>query len=95
MQSQPDYRGQVTFLITADHGRGSGLTKWKDHGKKIAGAENIWIGVIGPDTPAHGEMSNVPEVTQSQIAATLAALVGQDYLAAVPAAAPPLRWENQ
>jgi hypothetical protein len=44
-------------------------------------------------------MANVPRVTQSQIASTIAALLGQDYRAAVPAAAPPLPvvavWANQ
>jgi hypothetical protein len=80
----------VTFIITTDHGRGSTLKDWSNHDKNIKGAENIWIAVIGPDTPALGELANVPPVTQSQIAATLAALLGQDYRTAVPAAAPPL-----
>ena len=71
-------------------GAGGGLEQWKNHDKDIDGAENIWIAVIGPDTPALGEMSNVPRVTQSQIAATIAALLGQDYRASDPAAAPPL-----
>lgn len=87
MQAKPEYRDQVTFIITCDHGRGSGLKLWRDHDKNIAGAENIWIAVMGPDTPATGEMTNVPRVTQSQIAATIAALLGQDYRAAVPQAA--------
>ncbi len=90
MQAKPAYHDQVTFIITTDHGRGSGLEQWKNHDKDIDGAENIWIAVIGPDTPALGEMSNVPRVTQSQIAATIAALLGQDYRASDPAAAPPL-----
>jgi hypothetical protein len=90
MQSMRAYHDKVTFIITTDHGRGGGLEQWKDHDKDIDGAENIWIAVIGPDTPALGEMRNVPRVTQSQIAATIAALLGQDYRAAVPAAAPPL-----
>ncbi len=90
MQARSEYRDQVTFIITCDHGRGSGLKLWRDHDKNIAGAENIWIAVMGPDTPATGEMTNVPRVTQSQIAATVAALLGQDYRAAVPQAAPPL-----
>lgn len=90
MQAKPEYRDQVTFIITCDHGRGSGLKLWRDHDKNIAGAENIWIAVMGPDTPATGEMTNVPRVTQSQIAATIAALLGQDYRAAVPQAAAPL-----
>jgi hypothetical protein len=90
MQANPEYRGKVTFIITTDHGRGSGLKLWRDHDKNIDGAENIWIAVLGPDTPAKGEMQNVPRVTQSQIAATIAALLGEDYRSAVPRAAPPL-----
>lgn len=90
MQAKPEYHNQVTFIITCDHGRGSGSKLWRDHDKNIAGAENIWIAVIGPDTPATGEMTNVSRVTQSQIAATVAQLLGQDYRAAVPQAAAPL-----
>jgi hypothetical protein len=99
MQSNRAYHDKVTFIITTDHGRGSGLEQWKDHDKDVDGAENIWVAVIGPDTPPLGEMANVPRVTQSEIAATIAALLGQDYRAAVPAAAPPLPvvagWANQ
>ncbi|HEY0703146.1 MAG TPA: hypothetical protein VGD60_10295 [Candidatus Acidoferrales bacterium] len=90
MQANPVYHNQVTFIITTDHGRGSGLKLWRDHDYNIAGAENIWMAVIGPDTAAKGELSNVPRVTQSQIAATIAALLGEDYRAAVPQAAAPL-----
>ena len=66
MQAKPEYRDQVTFMITADHGRGSGLKQWRDHDKNVDGAENIWIAVIGPDTPAKGEMTNVPRLTQAK-----------------------------
>jgi hypothetical protein len=90
MQAKPEYHNQLTFIITCDHGRGSGLKLWRDHDKNTAGAENIWIAALGPDTPPTGEMSNVPRVTQSQIAATIAQLLGQDYRGAVPQAAPPL-----
>lgn len=90
MQSKGPYHDQVTFIITADHGRGSGLEEWKHHGERVEGAENIWIAVIGPDTPPLGERVNVPPVTQSQIAATIAALLGKDYRAEMPLAAPPL-----
>ena len=88
MQSIPAYRDQTTFIITADHGRGSGLTEWKDHGAEQKGSENIWIAVIGPDTPPLGERSDISPVTQSQIAATLACFLGKDYRRDVPAAAP-------
>ncbi len=88
MQSIPAYRDQTTFIITADHGRGSGLTEWKDHGAEQKGSENIWIAIIGPDTPPLGERSDISPVTQSQIAATLACFLGKDYRRDVPAAAP-------
>ncbi|MGQ0647649.1 MAG: alkaline phosphatase family protein [Gemmatimonadaceae bacterium] len=84
MQAMPEYRGATTFIVTTDHGRGSGPDEWKNHGEKVAGAENIWIAVLGPDTPPLGEVSNVPRVTQSQLAATVAALLGEDYRAFAP-----------
>ena len=86
----PAYRGTTTFIITTDHGRGSGLTDWKEHGIEQKGSENVWIAVIGPDTPALGERARVEPVAQAQIAATVAAFMGRDYRAAVPKAAPPL-----
>lgn len=91
LQAMPEYRDQTTFIITADHGRGSGLEKWRDHGRKVAGAENIWLAVLGPDTTAFGERAKTPPITQSQIAATIAALLGQDFQRAAPDAAPLIR----
>ena len=88
MQAMPQYRGTTTFIITTDHGRGSGPTEWKEHGVEEKGSENVWIAVIGPDTAPQGERTNVAPVTQAQIAATVAAFVGRDYRHDVPMAAP-------
>jgi len=90
MQSMPQYHDSTTFIITTDHGRGSGPVEWKDHGVEEKGSGNIWIGVLGPDTAPLGERKHTDAVTQSQIAATLAAFVGKDYRKDVPAAAPPI-----
>ncbi len=87
MQAMPQYRDQTTFIITPDHGRGSGLEEWKEHGVDQKGSENIWIAVMGPDTAPSGERFNVAPVTQAQIAATVAAFLGKDFRQAVPAAA--------
>jgi hypothetical protein len=73
-QSLPQYRGKTTFIITADHGRGSGPVDWKNHGEKIVGAEGDWIAVIGPDTPPSGERTQTAPHTQSQNAAIVAAI---------------------
>lgn len=90
VQSMPAYRDTTTFMITTDHGRGSGHQDWRHHSAKIAGAENTWIAVLGPDTPPLGERSNGGRVTQSQVAATVAALLGEHYHAAFPQVAAPM-----
>jgi hypothetical protein len=90
MQAMPAYRGSTTFILTTDHGRGSGLTEWKEHGVEEKGSENIWIAVMGPDTAPLGERMRVAPVAQAQIAATVAAFVGKDYNAAVGKAALPI-----
>jgi hypothetical protein len=90
MQAMPQYHGNTTFIITTDHGRGSGLTEWKEHGVDEKGSENVWIAVLGPDTAPLGERSHVAPVTQAQIAATVAAFVGKDYHHDVPKAALPI-----
>ncbi len=90
MQAMPKYRGRTTFIITTDHGRGSGPTEWKEHGVEEKGSENIWVAVMGPDTAPLGERQNVAPIAQAQIAATVAAFVGKDYRAAEPRAAAPI-----
>jgi hypothetical protein len=89
LQQRDGYRGSTSLVVTADHGRGDG-PEWKNHGAKVAGAQDIWIAVLGPATPALGERSDAEPVTQAQVAATVAALLGEDYRKAAPAAAPPI-----
>ncbi|MFO1497126.1 MAG: alkaline phosphatase family protein [Verrucomicrobiota bacterium] len=88
VQRLPQYRGKTTFILSTDHGRGSGLEDWKDHGEKTADSEGIWLGVIGPDTPPLGERAQTAAITQAQIAATVAAFLGEDFQAAFHKAAP-------
>ena len=84
-QADPATRDRTTLIVTTDHGRGTGA-KWTDHGEKVAGAERMWAAIIGPDVPALGVRRNTP-MTQSQIAATIAAAVGYDWPRAEPRAA--------
>jgi hypothetical protein len=89
-QSMPQYRDKTTFIITADHGRGSGPTAWRDHGEKVEGAEGDWIAVMGPDTPALGERANISRLGENQVAATIATLLGEDYQKASPKSGAPI-----
>jgi hypothetical protein len=88
VQALPEYRGRTSLVVTTDHGRGSG-GDWTRHGSKVPGSEAIWLAALGPDTPALGVRAGVDGV-QAQVAATVAALLGRDWRARVPAAAPPL-----
>jgi hypothetical protein len=90
LQSMPEYRGSTTLIFSPDHGRGEAPVQWKDHGEKVPDSKYIWMAFLGPDTRALGERSNVEAVTQNQIAATLAALLGEDYNAAAPRAGKPI-----
>jgi len=90
LQSRPEYRGTTTMIVTTDHGRGDPPREWRDHGSKTKGSDAIWMAVIGPDTPGLGERKNTALVTQGQVAATIATLLGEDYLAEFHAAAQPI-----
>jgi Sulfatase len=76
IQSMPEYRNSTTLIVTSDHGRGSTLADWSSHGSKVAGADRIWLAIIGPDTPAAGEIRDHAE--QRDITPTMIKLLGQN-----------------
>ena len=80
IQSLDAYRDRTTLIITTDHGRGSKPSEWVEHGEGIAGSWDMWAAVIGPDTPAAGELAHTDVVYQAQIAATMLRFLGLDYL---------------
>ena len=90
IQSMPEYRGTTTFFITTDHGRGPSPSAWRNHGKEIPDSSYLWFAVIGPDTKAKGEVRNSPMIRQAQFAATVAALLGEDFHAQFPQTAAPI-----
>jgi hypothetical protein len=89
VQGMPEYAGTTALVLATDHGRGATGEDWTDHGRKVPAAESTWSAVMGPATPALGVRASVT-VTTGQVAATIAALLGEDFRAAVPAAAAPL-----
>ncbi|WP_337042795.1 phosphoglyceromutase [Emticicia sp. 17c] len=79
-QSTPEYKGKTTFIITTDHGRGDkNKAQWTSHGQRVADCYQIWFAVIGPDTPALGEVKTEGQLYQNQLAKTAASFLGYDF----------------
>jgi Type I phosphodiesterase / nucleotide pyrophosphatase len=90
VQANPDYRDHTTLILLTDHGRGGAPVEWRDHGQKIPESKYIFIAALGAGIPHNGEVTSGEPVTQSQIAATVAKLVGKDWNRQSPAAGKPL-----
>ncbi len=79
-QADPQYRDKTTFIVTTDHGRGTmPLDTWRDHGDEVAGADQIWLAIWGPDTPAQRPEALRGQWYQNQVAASVAAFLGVRY----------------
>jgi hypothetical protein len=89
LQSLPNYRGTTALIVTTDHGRGATPKDWSDHGTDVPAGENTWFAAMGAGVPALGVRKNLT-VTTSQLAATIASLLGEDFQRAKPSAADPL-----
>jgi len=90
VQSLESHRDQTTLILTTDHGRGVTPRDWAEHDFGIEGCQDIWIAVIGPETPDRGEMADTVEVHQGDVAATILKLLGLDYRRLHPEAGPPI-----
>jgi len=88
LQSIDSYRGATTLILTTDHGRGVTPADWVEHDEGIEGSEDIWIAVIGPDTPPRGDLAPYPTVHQADVTATLLRLLGLDPAKFNPDAGP-------
>jgi len=91
LQSMKEYQGRTTLIIATDHGRGGwGKPNWTDHGDDDKGpileSSQIWLGFMGPDTPASGEVSGGTHLYQKQMAQTIAHFLGLDYQSTHPVA---------
>ena len=80
IQQDSFYANNTTLIITCDHGRGKiPKYRWQSHGKNYPYANETWMAVIGPQTPANGEVHGGSKLYHNQIAQTIAALLGYTY----------------
>jgi hypothetical protein len=90
LQSLDAYRDRTTLIVTTDHGRGLQGNDWAEHEITIPGSDDIWLAVVGPDTPDRGEATDPGMLYQGQVAATLLQFLGLDMREVDPAALPPV-----
>jgi len=90
LQSQEEYRGNTSILITTDHGRGGGEVGWKDHGRDLPGSENAWMAFVGPKVTRRGIWQPAVQLTLGQVAATLLEWVGLSWRDYHPNCCPPV-----
>ena len=73
-----------------DHGRGASARTWQHHGASIEGADDIWLAATGPGVPPLGDRAGTGLISQNQVAATIAKLMGFGWRAD---AGKPIRFE--
>ncbi len=77
-ESDPFYKGKTTYLITCDHGRGTGAA-FRHHGDYTRGSHETWFIAFGKGVPVQGETSDNGIFYTKQFAATIADVLGIDF----------------
>jgi hypothetical protein len=52
VQAHPVYKNNTNFLVTTDHGRGSSVKNWHDHGMFVKGSSETWLALLGTGVPS-------------------------------------------
>lgn len=86
VNKDPFYKGNTSFIITTDHGRGKRSANWNKHGIFTSGSDQTWLMTIGPGLEAKGEVKVKDEIFNEQLAQTIVHLLGYDFTALHPVA---------
>jgi hypothetical protein len=86
LQADEQYKNKTTLIVTTDHGRGKSARGWRRHAILLRGSAQIWMAVLGPDTPPSGEMKDFMRLKQTQIAKTIATFLDFPYKNVKPVA---------
>jgi arylsulfatase A-like enzyme len=84
VNTDPDYKGKTTLLITTDHGRGDAIkAQWTSHGNKVKDCYQIWYAMIGANVPALGEVKSREQVFQKDLIHKAAKAIGVNFKSVV------------
>jgi Type I phosphodiesterase / nucleotide pyrophosphatase len=77
VQTTAGYKGNTSFIITTDHGRGrKSAAAWKVHGPLTAGSGEVWRASIGPDIQPLGEITTAARKYQKELPAIIEQITG-------------------
>lgn len=77
-QEDPYYKGQTTFIVTTDHGRGTKpLDTWRSHGSEIEGAGQVWLMTYGHRAEAGGEVKQDEQRYSTEVVKRIKAITGE------------------
>jgi hypothetical protein len=80
VNTDPDYKGKTTLLITTDHGRGDAKkTEWTSHGESVKDCYQIWYAMIGANVPNLGEVKTPEKVYQKELIHKAAKAIGVSF----------------
>lgn len=80
MQKDPYYKDNTVFYVVPDHGRGIG-DEWTSHGSSIPHSNETWLMVWGAGIQRLGVVKTHEQIYQEQYAATVAKILGFNYMA--------------
>jgi hypothetical protein len=86
VNTDPFYKNNTSFIITTDHGRGQKPNSWVRHDMFTAGSSYTWLMTLGNAFESKGEVKYKGEIFNAQLAQTIAALPGYDFISAHPVA---------
>jgi len=81
VNTDPEYKGKTTILITTDHGRGDIIkTQWTSHGQKIFDSHQIWYAMIGAGVEPVGEIKSNEQVYQKDLIHILSKISNLNFI---------------
>jgi hypothetical protein len=80
VNTDPDYKGKTTLLITTDHGRGDAIkSQWTSHGDSVKDCYQIWYAMLGANVPVLGEVKSRELVYQKELIHKAAKAIGVNF----------------
>lgn len=79
VQTDAFYKGNTTFIITTDHGRGGKAFNWHTHGLFTKGSGDTWLALLGAGILPEGEMKTAQQIYPRQLPQTIASLLGFQF----------------